>query len=650
MTALNRLFSLLAALVICCLPAMGQPSDSSAATDLKRAELFHTNYEFDRAEEYYGKALRLTSDSLMQLSITNSILQCRNGESLMQYIVRPTAVASMVTRTRDFYLYLQDLDNRSWIAVPNPFIQPSSGQRNPFYTAMYMPEGQRKVIFSSPDETGAWNLYTSTRKDSVTWSVPELLSQNILSGSNEIFPILSPDGRTLYFASDGLPGIGGYDLFYSRWNDETGDWDVPENLGFPYSSTGNDLIYLNSRDGQYTIIVSDRETSGTDSVKIYVTEYIATPVKTPLHKDESPLAIASFIKEEQPQAAEASGTSGSTGQADTGMSAEEDARMADYSKIMHKLRRLQAEHQEKLNKIEESRRIYATASESDREFLAGIIREVEAEALQIRRQMDEISGQVRQIEVRFLADGIIPMVQDDVPAQDNDLRNSDRNSSPEREYLFSRNTMGKIPYMMVEQPEPEFDYTFRIMGRNEGQFVEDNTLPAGIVYQIQFMVLSNHASIKDIRGMSPVFVSRMKSGKYLHTVGLFSTYQEALSNLAKVRRNGFPDAMIIAFDNGSSIPVKTARTKENERILSAASSSSGQVTYQVVLKGYGPALPESILSAIRESTTKDLTKSGSGDETVFAVGPFQDRKDAEYLFGILEGLDIRNVSIESIKL
>lgn len=649
MTALNRLFSLLTALVFCCLSAMGQQEDSSAATALKRAGLFHSNYEFDKAEEYYGKALRLTRDSLMQLQITNSILQCRNGESLMQYIVRPAAVATLVTRTRDFYLYLQDLDNRSWIPVPNPFIQPASGKANPFYTAMYMPDGQHRTIFSAPDETGAWHLYTSTRKDSITWSVPELLSQNILSGGNEIFPLLSPDGRTLYFASDGLPGIGGYDLFYSRWNDETGDWDIPENMGFPYSSTGNDLIYLNSNDGQYTIIVSDRETSGTDSVKIYVTEYIATPVKTPLGKDESPLAIASFSRETYPESPEAPVASGAAAQTETDLSAEDDARMDDYSKIMHKLRRLQAEHQEKLNKIEESRRIYATASESDREFLAGIIREVEAEALQIRRQMDGISEQVRQIEVRFLADGIIPIVQDDIPAQDNDLRSSGRNSSTAPEYLFSRNTMGKVPYMIVEQPEPEFDYTFRIMGRNEGQFVEDNTLPDGIVYQIQFMVLSDHAAIRDIRGMSPVFVTRMKSGKYLHTAGLFSTYQEALSNLPKVRRNGFPDAMIIAFNNGSSIPVKTARAMEDKHV-SSASASGGQVTYQVVLKGYGPALPESILSAIRESTTKDLTKSGSEDETVFAVGPFQDRKDAEFLLGILEGLEIRNVSIESIKL
>ena len=138
----------------------------------------------------------------------------------------------------------------------------------------------------------------------------------------------------------------------------------------------------------------------------------------------------------------------------------------------------------------------------------------------------------------------------------------------------------------------------------------------------------------------------------------------SMFNSGLVRRNGFSDAMIIAYNNGKSIPVKTARTMENERVLSmpaksdrtgsssrpSSSGSSGEISYQVVLKGYGPALPSSILSAIRGATTKDLTKSGSDDDTVFTVGPFSERKDAEFLLKILEDLDIKNVSIESIKL
>ena len=659
MTALNRYFSVIAVLIMTCLPAMGQEADSSAEGDLKRAELLHSNYKFAKAEEYYSQALKHTTDSLQRLAIMDRILQCRNGESLMQYIVRPAAIASQTFRIEDFFLYLKDLENHSWIPIPNPFIQPSDNRQNPYYTAMYFPSGQDRIIYSAPDETGAWNIYTTTRKDSITWNVPELLSENILSGHNEIFPLLSRDGRTLYFASDGLPGMGGYDLFYSRWDEETGEWGVPENMGFPYSSTGDDLIYIDSRDGKYSIIASNRETAGTDSIRIYVTEYIATPVKTPLAENESPLAIASFIQDIPASGAEESAP------ADRQESAApaRDVRMDDYSKLMHELRRLQEEHQEKLDKIEESRRIYEKASESDREFLAGIIRDVENEALQIRKKIDQVSGEVRQIELRFLAEGIIPVVQEEASEQ-NEIADESPQQKSTPEYTFSRQSKGKIPYIIVETPEPEFDYSFKILGRNEGQFVEDNTLPEGVVYQIQFMVLSEHASVRDIRGMSPVFVTRMKSGKYLHTVGLFSTYQEAMSNLGKVRRNGFSDAMIIAYNNGKSIPVKTARTMENERVLSmpaksdrtgsssrlSSSGSSGEISYQVVLKGYGPALPSSILSAIRGATTKDLTKSGSDDDTIFTVGPFSERKDAEFLLKILEDLDIKNVSIESIKL
>lgn len=636
MTALNKHFLSVAAAFLLCLPALGQGT-GNADTDLRKAAVFHSNYEFGKAEEYYRKALEQTADSLQRIAIADKILQCANGESLLQYIVRPNAVTSLTCRTADFFLYLKDLEDKAWIPIPNPFIKISDKQANPFYTAMYLPAGEERAIYSAPDESGAWNIHTSTRKDSTTWSVPEILSGSILSGRNEIFPILSRDGRTLYFASDGLPGMGGYDLFYSRWDEQTGEWSEPENMGFPYSSTGNDIMYLESRDGKYSIIVSDRETSG-DSVKIYVTDYIATPVRTAIAEDESPLAIASFVHDMADSKAGAEAAESASAQST-------DPEMEGYSKLMHRLRHLQEEHREKLNKIEESRRIYETASEEDRKFLAGIIRDVENESMQIKRQMDGISAKIQEIELKFLSEGIIPVVEEE---EQDDVSPAPTSGNIE-EYTFSKHSPGRIPYIIVEVPEPKFDYSFKILGRNEGQFAEDNTLPSGIVYQIQFMVLSNHASVKDIRGMSPVFVTKLKSGKYLHTVGLFTTYQEAAANLGKVRRNGFPEAFIIAYNNGNGISVKNARAMEG-RARTSASAASGDISYQVVLKGYGASLPSSVMSTIRQACTKDITKAVSDGETVFAVGPFQERTDAEFLLKILQDLDIQNASIESIKL
>lgn len=649
MTALNRHLTVLISFIIACIPVKGQQTDNkSADTDLKKAEALHRAYEFDKAEEYYTKALETTSDTLQKLAIMDHILQCRNGKSLLEYIVRLSAVTVRTFPAKDFYLYLQDTENNSWIPIPNPFIRPDEGREHTYYTSMYLPSGQQTVIYSAPDETGAWNLYTSTRKDSTSWSAPELLSENIISGHNEIFPMLSTDGRTLFFASDGLPGMGGYDLFYSRLDEETGNWGVPENMGFPYSSTGNDILYMESRDGNYSIIVSDRETPGTDSVRIYVTEYIATPVKTHLGQDESPQAIATLMGKNPSPVQSAEREKGKTA----------DSRMADYSRLIGELSNIQEEYRQKTDKVGESRRIYETASGNDRSFIAGIIRDTEKEILQLRKQIDTVSEQVRQIELAFLYEGIIPVHMEEETAECCGTSKGNR-----EDYVFTRHTPGKIPYITLEVPEPEFDYTFRILGRNDGQFAEDNTLPDGIVYQIQFMVLANHADVKDIRGMSPVFVTHMNSGKYLYAAGLFPTYQEAASSLSRVRDNGFPEAFIIAFNNGKSIPVKTARALENERNLSMKGSTlrtgSGSrpgtsapvnTSYQVVLKDYGPTLPSGVLSAIREACTKDITKSGTDQETVFAVGPFSRLEDAEKLLNTLDGLDIKNASIESINL
>ena len=125
MTALNKYFLTLAAIFLFCLPATGQENGSSADAALRKAAVFHNNYEFEKAAEYYRKALELTTDSLQRPSIADRLLQCANGKSLLEYIVRPTLVTTGTFRTDDFYLYLGDLEDRSWIPVPNPFIKTS---------------------------------------------------------------------------------------------------------------------------------------------------------------------------------------------------------------------------------------------------------------------------------------------------------------------------------------------------------------------------------------------------------------------------------------------------------------------------------------------------------------------------------------------
>jgi hypothetical protein len=96
--------------------------------------------------------------------------------------------------------------------------------------------------------------------------------------------MLSPDGKRLYFASDGLFGAGGYDLYVAHWDPQKKSWGQVQNMGFPYSSKGDDLLFYDTPDGRYSVLASNRD-CGRDSVVIYVFRQ-ETPVFRPVDRKE----------------------------------------------------------------------------------------------------------------------------------------------------------------------------------------------------------------------------------------------------------------------------------------------------------------------------------------------------------------------------
>jgi peptidoglycan-associated lipoprotein len=113
------------------------------------------------------------------------------------------------------------------------------------------PDGNR-LIFSmnGPTTKGGHDLYLSTYvKRSRTWSTPINLGENINTTGDEMFPYFFND-TTLYFSSDGWPGLGGLDLFVSYGQGET--WSKPKHLKAPLNSGGDD----------FAIAFDDNKTTG----------------------------------------------------------------------------------------------------------------------------------------------------------------------------------------------------------------------------------------------------------------------------------------------------------------------------------------------------------------------------------------------------
>lgn len=93
-----------------------------------------------------------------------------------------------------------------------------------------------------------WKLTRTSPGD--TWGEPVNLGPQINTKGNEMFPFIHPDG-TLYFSSDGHPGMGGLDIFKANVN-ELGEWTV-ENLRYPMNSPSDDfgIIFEKEREAGY---------------------------------------------------------------------------------------------------------------------------------------------------------------------------------------------------------------------------------------------------------------------------------------------------------------------------------------------------------------------------------------------------------------
>ena len=118
------------------------------------------------------------------------------------------------------------------------------------------PDG-KTLYFASyrPNGEGGIDIYYSKLDSAGDWGKPVNMGYPVNTHLNERAPFMHPDNKTLYFASDGHPGVGGYDIFVSRKLDSI--WQKPENLGYPINSQKDESGFIVSTDGHYAFFSSN---------------------------------------------------------------------------------------------------------------------------------------------------------------------------------------------------------------------------------------------------------------------------------------------------------------------------------------------------------------------------------------------------------
>jgi len=124
------------------------------------------------------------------------------------------------------------------------------------------------IVFSSTRSGGEgdMDLWISTRNADGVYGAPVNLGAQINTSGNEFSPFVAPDGRTLFFASDGHEGFGGSDIMMTH-RDEAGNWSAPSNLGGAINTSSNELFFFGLNRGR-CYFASDRP-GGKGGLDIY---------------------------------------------------------------------------------------------------------------------------------------------------------------------------------------------------------------------------------------------------------------------------------------------------------------------------------------------------------------------------------------------
>lgn len=120
-------------------------------------------------------------------------------------------------------------------------------------------DGQERIFVSDrPGGQGGRDLYRTVRMPDGSWSAPLNLGERINTAGEEESPVLSADGRSLVFSSNGHQGMGGFDLFRCVRLDN-GSWSAPEHMGHPLNTPGDEVMVSLDASGQSGFLSSSRE-------------------------------------------------------------------------------------------------------------------------------------------------------------------------------------------------------------------------------------------------------------------------------------------------------------------------------------------------------------------------------------------------------
>ncbi len=224
-------------------------------------DIYYTSY--DEATKKWSKAIGVPGD--LNTDTYDAVLSVvPNGTGM--YVYKNT-----VTTTGDIYYSEFNKEANIWSTATK--------LQRPINTSYF--EGSVSItadgntiyfISERPEGKGQGDIYVSTKKNG-QWSSPVNIGDVLNTTEDEKFVFIHPNGKTLYFSSNGHQSMGSYDIFKTEFIN--GAWGVPVNLGYPINTVNEESTFSLTNDNKSMYIAAEYDNSlgERDLYKIDVSNY-----------------------------------------------------------------------------------------------------------------------------------------------------------------------------------------------------------------------------------------------------------------------------------------------------------------------------------------------------------------------------------------
>lgn len=463
--------------------------------------------------------------------------------------------------------------NGKYIYVPNE-LKSKSDLNNDYQSLLFLSENIRVGDYVYYDRLSVnrkqgSDIYRVKRLTAGDFSLPEPLPNIINSKYDEKYPYFDKATSTLYFSSNGMATIGGFDIFSATYDSISGNWTTPSRLNFPVNSVHDDFLYTISSDGGKAIFLSDRSNTLTD-YSVY-TMILSKEIKYELpvdHEDMLTLAVLSpnafTVFPETNTLAGNAGTKAPDTSLDTHVNWTQNQN--DFDALIQEALVLQAQS-DSLEWMANDLKIKADNADDEQQKQALMVsmttldqESKRLEALATDKFIEAEKLQTTAASATFVAENTV--LNEGAQLESGITVYSYKKNNKEKKNR--KNKAANEGSEAARMANREIAEGFSIM--QSSPYSENNpipiaSLPGGLIYRIQLGAFSNKIPDDTFGGLTPVSKEEL-SNNTKYYVGYFKSITEARQALNKIKKYGYPDAFLVSYYEREKISVQKAREIE----------------------------------------------------------------------------------------